>query len=409
MFQAYQGSFKVTPPGNFVGAYDINIHFYPHPIIWAVAYLEDHNGNHFWQTFLNPSLSGPAQDYVTAYSALTTVCSQYRIGYLGVTGYHDAPATANQGLVAVAQYSERPFRAALFSNQLTQGYQAPCEVWPDAARGFGDLQTMPNSYLGNARDGFYSPYKLSRNFNDWRASAEACAYVNQAALVNHPGFGTDPQVQTTPPLPDASIGNWPYAMAATYVDGQGVPTSWMVHPRADYQIIHAFATGLDNASSYTFYIRTGYEYQVLPSSPLVSNQTISPACDATALASYFAVSRELRDAYPADYNDLGKILEEIGEIASDVIGTVFPIAKPIFSAGRAIYRALRRTPATNVTSGGGIQSGSSSSGSAGAEPQQQVAPRRRANTQARVQRSQPPPPPKGNPNKKKKKKNGKQK
>lgn len=66
---------------------------------------------------------------------------------------------------------------------------------------------------------------------------------------------------------------------------------------------------------------------MLPGTTLASFQRTSPVYDAMALAAYFSISRELKDAYPAEYNDLGKILGTIANVAKGVIGTIFPPAR----------------------------------------------------------------------------------
>lgn len=81
-----------------------------------------------------------------------------------------------------------------------------------------------------------------------------------------------------------------------------------------------------------FYYRGGWEYQVAPSTTLVSFAKTSPVYDPQALATYFKISRELKDGYPADYNDLGKILDVIKGAAKTVLpiaSSVFPVLRPV--------------------------------------------------------------------------------
>lgn len=83
-----------------------------------------------------------------------------------------------------------------------------------------------------------------------------------------------------------------------------------------------------------FYFRCGWEMQPLPGTNLVSFAKSSPPFDQRAISSYFAISRELKDAYPADYNDLGKILEVIksaARVALPVASMIFPAARPVLA------------------------------------------------------------------------------
>lgn len=59
----------------------------------------------------------------------------------------------------------------------------------------------------------------------------------------------------------------------------------------------------------------------------------SPEHDPVALGAYYAISRQLKDAYPADYNDLGKIVRTIADVAGPALSTIFPqFAIPIRAA-----------------------------------------------------------------------------
>lgn len=50
------------------------------------------------------------------------------------------------------------------------------------------------------------------------------------------------------------------------------------------------------------------------------------------MATYFRISRELKDGYPADYNDLGKILDVIKGAAKFVLpiaSNFLPMLRPV--------------------------------------------------------------------------------
>jgi hypothetical protein len=51
--------------------------------------------------------------------------------------------------------------------------------------------------------------------------------------------------------------------------------------------------------------------------------------DCRALDTYFAIARELKDAYPADYNDLGKIWDIISRVGKKVLPVLKVMPGPI--------------------------------------------------------------------------------
>jgi hypothetical protein len=101
---------------------------------------------------------------------------------------------------------------------------------------------------------------------------------------------------------------------------------------------HICARNLDVTTSFTFYIRMGIEMQVCPGSVLSPQMKLSPPHDQMALDAYFAIARELKDGYPADFNDLGKIWEVIsraGKAVLPFIGATGPLGASVSAVGRA--------------------------------------------------------------------------
>jgi len=89
--------------------------------------------------------------------------------------------------------------------------------------------------------------------------------------------------------------------------------------------------------------RVGFEIQANPSSSLSPYLHLSPAYDPVAIADYFRISRELKDAYPADYNDLGKLWDVIKRVASfalPVISGMGPIGAMIGTAGGGLISGV---------------------------------------------------------------------
>lgn len=72
-------------------------------------------------------------------------------------------------------------------------------------------------------------------------------------------------------------------------------------------VAHICARNLSKETSFTFQFRMGVEIQLDPSSTLTPQLKLSPQYDKQALDTYFAISRELKDGYPADYNCVDKM------------------------------------------------------------------------------------------------------
>lgn len=133
--------------------------------------------------------------------------SRYRLAYWSVTGFFDAPALANQGTILATQYplgrikligtvpnvgldrakvaekqkaTEGDKRSVVRRILATNGEEVPpdldavpmaggmvgwmfpVEACVDDPRPFSVLQTMPNAYMGLAKDGFYVPGRINK-------------------------------------------------------------------------------------------------------------------------------------------------------------------------------------------------------------------------------------------------------
>lgn len=211
------------------------------------------------------------------------------------------------------------------------------ECWYNDARTFESLQNMPNSYTGAAREGVYVPYRLSQTHQEWQNGSDVVMHVanNESALLDG-----NPWAATTP---TSSLAVGPYGLAS--LDS----TTWgqQIHKRADCGVVHISFRQLNKDASLMFYFRAGWEFQVLPGRPLCSFQHSSPESDPRAIQTYFKISRELKDAYPCDYNDLGKILGTIWDVAKGVIGTVFPAARIPLAAASMLKGLIAPSPTTD--------------------------------------------------------------
>lgn len=324
----------INPTPTAVGNWSLDVWCFAHPYIFGAVRTVDAANVVNWSPILNRQVDGATLQQKQIH--FTHMVERYRLSYMGVTAYHDASAVDNNGLLACAQFMET--NTYVSQNGVVSSQQAPCftrvaEVWPDVPRTFEQLQQLPNAYLGPARDGCYAPYRLSRTCQTWQSGSDAVTHVSNALGKNLDGYSWT-AIPDTPAAPD-----YPYGLV-----GPSKAGTELVHKRADDGVIHISIRNIAANASFTLYIRSGWEYQVLPGTTLAPFAKVSPMYDPTALTTYYRISRELKDAYPASYNDLGKLLGIIGNVAKNVIGTLFPAARiPLMAASAARGLLASRT------------------------------------------------------------------
>jgi hypothetical protein len=361
VMQNYAQSFNVPNPlaGSNIGNWDVDVFFYPHPYLLGAVRVTDATAAVTWYPLLNNQITGAtAQD---KQSTLRATVERYRLAYMGITGYLNAPATSNSGLCAAAQYMQTPAYSSVMwgaAATVTKGKErcgadpdAPTPVgfvrqaehWMDAPRTFEQLQNMPNSYTGAAREGVYVPYRLSETHQDWVSASDVVVSPSQET--------SNTELDGSP---YGTIGAGTSALSGPYGLAGLRATSWgsLIHRRADSGMAHISFKQLNPTASLMFYFRGGWEYQVLPGTSMCAFQKSSPPYDPRAIQTYFQISRELKDAYPSDYNDLGKILGTIWEVAKTALGTVFPVARIPLALASMAGKFLMGSQGSSPTNGG---------------------------------------------------------
>jgi len=280
-------------------------------------------------SFLNQSLAPagvPNPSYTQCLAQWATMgVEAHRLLGFGVTAYQDGPALSNQGTLTAAQWEVHPRKlfatgynvtgSPLASYRITQ-YQAN-----DLAL-YESSQHMPNAYFGESKDGCYLPLRLS-HFEEYRSAANLELISNSAVT------GNAIPIPTSSP---AGVPPYPGITPANAVTGSlnGDPV---------YKPLNSIwggisARNLSPATSFAFYFRVTVECRLTPTSVLAPQLTMSPAYDPVALASYYRISRELKDAYPADFNDLGKLWEVIKKAAAFAGRTLGNLPGPLGSIAR---------------------------------------------------------------------------
>lgn len=310
----YQSTFTVTPAPNAEGTWSFNALLLPHPIqqLYTRVYDSVYVGG-LETAHLNPQLDGATT--AQKYAAFTQLARRWRLAYQSVTVIQDGPDLANQGTLVAAQVPVAPMLLPLTLNAATSTYTMPyCAYFPNEYRpDFASTQSMPNAYFNKSKEGCYMPLKLTETCQDWSSDSEAhCVLSNPIVQAGNASGVYQVGLPFVEPFPfiglyPAGFGNNPQVMNGQKTS-RLLNNSWGV----------VCARNLAVSTSYTFYVRTGIEMQVSPSSTLAPQLKLSPPYDVRALDTYFAIARELKDGYPADYNDLGKIWDAISGVLKQV-------------------------------------------------------------------------------------------
>jgi hypothetical protein len=335
----YQSSFTLSPLPGATGSWHVEMALMPEPIAPMWYRMTDStgvlHGNH-----LNPQITGLT--YTNKLDNWKQLCERWRLAYASVTVYQDGPDLANQGVLTVCQL---PVKGVLHYTSKTDivtrvvNARIPLIQYQDTdIPNFDVSQSMPNAYFGRSREGAYVPLKLTETCQDWKSYAD-CTYLSATTTPTCAAteiVGTGMPLATFPVLCQSQSEN---AGNVTWVNGTPLL------PMANENWGHICAKNMAVTTSLSFFVRMGWEMQVQPSSTISPQLMLSPAYDGPALDAYFAIAREMKDAYPADFNDLGKIWDTISGIAqtiAPVLSAIHPALGGGISAGVSAGNAIRK-------------------------------------------------------------------
>jgi len=291
--------------------------------------------------FLNSNLTPPGVTNPT-YNQLRQQwvamgIEEHRLIGMGVTAYQDGPALSDQGTLTCAQWavSHRKYSFSaggagvcatnLFANQV------------EDLASYDSSQHMPNAYFGESKNGCYMPLRLSTDAFEWK---------NDSKIMFYTGLGTGPTV-TLPVTGTAPTPQAPYlACTPAYVNLSGALLGDQIYKSLNSVWGGISCRNLSPATSFAFYVRMAVECRVSPNSLMAPQQTMAPAYDPVALGSYFRISRELKDGYPADYNDLGKLWETIKGVARSVSSVLSVVPGPVGAIAGGVNALLGPKPPT---------------------------------------------------------------
>jgi hypothetical protein len=329
----YQGTYTLSPHVGATGTWSFDSSLLPHPInFMSTTYKDTVMPNGDWAVFENNQIDGANAAF--KYLSFLNIVQRWRMAYMSVSIYQDGPDLANQGSIVVAQSPVAPIQLPFCAASRTTG--SPSGVWcmtesytaedkPD----FTKSQGMPNAYFGRSRDGAYVPLKLTQTCQDWVSDANA---VCPAAVVRF--ATTDPATTGMFHLPTdfaPVYPHWNMASACQNFGAQVAYTAAATSPMLSGAWAFISARNLAVTTSFTFFVRCGIEMQVPPSSALSPQLKLSPMHDSLALDIYFKIARELKDAYPVEYNCKGKMMGVISEAAKRLgpmlVGMPSPLMK----------------------------------------------------------------------------------
>jgi hypothetical protein len=390
----YQTTFTLSPNPAAVGTWSFDSSFFPHPVGLASFLETDSINSAVVSEMLNTQLIGTT--HAAKYGSFQAMFRRWRLAYYSVTAYQDGPDLANQGTLVACQ---KPFNPYQYSGAYSQTSAhvgrvglPVCYMQAIDMPQFNNSQSMPSAYFNNSKYGCYAPMKLSKLAHIWRSPTDAVSWAGSVGYLN-PGTSYQ-QTLTGAALPTTGTGGaFPFTTLCPCITYNGAfegsawgafadPTSPMCN---DFSI-DISAKNVAVATSFSFFVRCGYECECMPGTNLTSLQHISPDMDEQAIRSYVHISRLLKDGYPADYNDLAKIWKVICaafDTASPYLSMI-PVAGPMLGAVARAPKAL--TEAYEAFSAGRKDDRGAPSPAAKAVVQEAIA---RANTKKRSARPLP--------------------
>lgn len=319
-------------------------------------------GNYLNMSFTPPNVASPTYNQVfSQWSALGI--EAHRLLAYGVTAYQDGPQLANQGTITAAQWQvAREKYTACHQMVPNLSVTLPVAATRITAYQENDFasydfsQHLPNAYFAESKDGCYLPMRLTRTSQHWVTDADLEFYANYALPhvngVLHLPLATAGIGASAPPFPALSCAKVNDIIADPNYGG-----IWGDRVFAPLNDTWGGIScrNLSYQTSFAFYIRQVVECRVTPTSLLAPQVQMSPPYDPLAIASYFRINRELKDAYPADFNDLGKIWDAIKSAAKVALpiasmlpgpaGIVGKIGSGIMSGIEAINRSASASKA----------------------------------------------------------------
>lgn len=356
----YQSVYTVSPTAGATGVWALDGQLIPHPLTFGAVSYTDSVGIHNVE-MLNSQVQGAS--YKLRLQSFLEDFQRWRLAYASVTIYQDGPDLANQGTVVVCQKPLEPPRFNLYDGfngaDSADGLHHAFHMEDTDLPSYAASQAMPNAYFGRSREGVYIPLKLTKTHQTWHSHRDLTYQASAAQLlpVTTTGYGgqlvlpVSADLETTGQYPFLSLNDVHQAEDAvtlrTAIVGD-LTSDFCNENWADFSFKNMAVT-----TSLSFFFRFGFEVQVQPASILSPHLKLSPPSDPVAIETYFRIARELKDAYPADFNDAGKIWDVISSIAKTVapflsaVPVVGPVLPSIVSGAAGIGDRIRQAVANS--------------------------------------------------------------
>jgi hypothetical protein len=337
----FMSTFQFKAPTGSLDTWGFDLDLIPHPIAMGALNSFDASLSHVNAgSLLNTQLTGA--DHDTKYQTFKGYAQRWRMTYCGLTLYQDGAALTNQGTVQACQRPVEPQYFYSTAGQITAGavgigflarkamlFQAGDQTT------FETVSNMPNAYVGRSAEGVYMPLIVTETCQKWHGEHDEVQYNGKNSATDSLGGKQMAAATSTGKWPFYDCVSGPFQVSGT---GTSVNVGSIVSKPASNIWGLICARNLDTTTSFTVVVRSGWELQCQPGTLLTPQLHLSPAYDPKAVAAYYAIRRELKDAYPADYNDWAKIWGVIKKVASVVlpgISMMGPIGAGVGAAGTA--------------------------------------------------------------------------
>jgi len=343
-FLNWQMTSVITPP-DLQYQWDAEIAIVPDPCCFAAVATENILGPHDTYSVINSQLGAT---YPEAQQALVDGFERWRLAYMSVTIEQDAPALSDQGTVVGAivpvepsfvSYGYADVASTPGTSTFWSGMRGIYYNVPEDQPNYESIIQMPNAYLGKSKDGIYMPLKLTPNHQKWHSTADNCAdFTNQPRDQLGNGRTIQQHVHGAPNVPGAGYPYWGDTTSYVMLDGstpplyEGLVEKFRCMPCND-NWGHIVFKSVSPTAKLIMTFRVGFECQCLPSSAFSPYLRLSPAYDPASVETYFKIARELKDAYPAEYNSSDRLWEVIKSVAQKIIPFVSGLGLPGAIAG----------------------------------------------------------------------------
>jgi len=312
-------------------------------------------------TFLNSQLSGATHE--EKFVTLKNIAQRWRLAYAAVTVYQDGPSLANQGEITVCQTSIAPRSCRAGGvNDMNDCMTCSVTLQQYSAEDVPQFETAvscPNCYVARSKEGAYVPLRLTDTSQQWTSEEDDVAL---ALLTTQSGAGDNAWYSL--PVSTAAYANidvFPHYTSEDgdlnpcYVEVSDTHIAHGLHGSRTSKMLsgamaHICGRNISRQTSFQFVFRYGIEMLVAPGTLLSPQAKLSPLADYQAIHNYFRIARELKDAYPAAYNDLNKLWNVLSGVVKQITPIIRPFAPRLslgldagVKAGNAIQGIVRST------------------------------------------------------------------